>query len=222
MDKFCGIILIAEGDGRFYFATIESLFCQTSIPSARTGKSRIATLWLRGKMNALTGEEVSYLAGLIDGEGCLTINKYQGKRNRTPSYRGMVIIEMTAGEVFERVTKITGIGKVFYTDHSRDNAHHSASYRWVVYNKADMVALLEKLLPYLVVKKQEAQVLLEFLALTPAKIVGKNSCKSQHYVQRDEQYYQMLKDLKTCGKGISEDRPKIEPAPIPGLQMRLF
>lgn len=169
-------------------------------------------------MNQLSEVEKSYIAGLIDGEGCLTISKYQGKNNATPVYFGQVIISMTNKKVLEWVVKTTGMGRIYYTD--KKSEVWCSVYRWCDLKPLDCLYLLMEIVPYLIVKSEEAKTLIDFFSLPKRVQRGKRPI-ALYYVSQREEYYQRMQDLKTCGKGISEDNPVIEPDAIIDPQLPL-
>lgn len=159
------------------------------------------------------------MAGLIDGEGCLTITKYQGKNNITPVFCAQVLIAMTSKEAIEYARTTTGAGRV-YNQEKRGNS--CAQYRWAVNNTADVLAILVAITPYLVVKAEEARTLMEYLCLPKAPDIGRGHSMPPVYVKQREAYYQRLRDLKTKGKAIGLDDPKPEAKKIASPQTTLF
>jgi hypothetical protein len=171
-------------------------------------------------VNNITETERAYLAGLIDGEGCLTISKTQGKNNRTPVYTAQIIIMMTNKEVIEYIKQVTGIGNIY--GQNRQSPNQSAAYRWVVNTKSDLLPFLKSIKPFLIVKQNEIEILLEYLSLPPNPEMGKGKSMPAFYVNQRDQYYQRMRDLKTHGKSLTLDMPKQEFPVIESHQASLF
>lgn len=108
----------------------------------------------------------SYLAGLFDGEGCIHIAEVSFKdrpHGVQKAYRADIHITMTNREVIEWVAK--NFGGVYYVQESVNPRWRNA-YRWVPKGNKNKQNLLLGLLPYLIVKREVANIALEFLRLT--------------------------------------------------------
>lgn len=108
----------------------------------------------------LSENKLSYIAGLFDGEGCITITKTIRKNNR-PYYQLVVIILMAEPEFLDKLHEDIGLGKV-YKIKNADKEHHKdrSSYRMANTNAE---IFIKALLPFLVLKKNEALTALQFL-----------------------------------------------------------
>jgi hypothetical protein len=161
-------------------------------------------------MNALSETQKAYLAGLIDGEGCLTIlkNKSQQNENVSPVYTACLIIVMTDSEVIQYIKDLLGVGSIFIQHRENQGLKHSDTYRYTLNTHGKLYELLSSISPYMIVKRDEAAILLEYLALPKAKQAGRNHSTSPYYVMQRETYYQRLRDIKTRGKGIRANTPK--------------
>jgi len=100
----------------------------------------------------------SYLAGMVDGDGTVTITKQ--KQRKTFAYRPSISIHNTSKELIDYLC-LTFEGSTFITCHPKDS-NRKTIYRWRVMRTDKIVVLLEKMLPYLVVKKERAEFLLTF------------------------------------------------------------
>ena len=116
-------------------------------------------------MANLNDLEIAYIAGLFDGEGCITIHK--GSRiypnqfgyGKNVRYTLNCIISNTDKTVLEKFKEKTGLG-IVYT--RKDTAKgRRQSYQWILAsNQAEQ--FLIALLPYLQIKKAQAIVALQF------------------------------------------------------------
>lgn len=98
--------------------------------------------------------DLAYLAGLIDGEGCISIK--HNKQNNV--YFPWIAVGMTQLEGIELLVETFG-GKV---REDRTSNRKSVMYRWEQ-NKRDVVMhVLQSVLPYLRVKKALAILVLAF------------------------------------------------------------
>jgi len=104
-------------------------------------------------------ELVAYAAGLIDGEGCLSIRRNLNGKSKYFSFT--IIVCMKEREPLERLQTLWGgsIGKIF-----RKPIHGGETrvfHRWVIATKSAHIALQE-MYPYLIGKRQEADVAIAF------------------------------------------------------------
>ena len=102
----------------------------------------------------LTVTEAAYLAGLIDGEGCITI-----VREKSNHYRCVIQIVLTSSILIDLCNEYGGnwcLGK------SR-NLNWKPCYRWF-WTLDLQVKYLPLILPYLKIKKEQGQILLACLS----------------------------------------------------------
>jgi hypothetical protein len=77
----------------------------------------------------LAPRDVGYLAGLIDGEGTITLS-----RRNLNKHRGLVItISSTEMSILKYAQKIIGVGKI--TNKRITKAHHTPSFTYQVANR---------------------------------------------------------------------------------------
>ncbi len=97
-------------------------------------------------------EELAYLAGIVDGEGCIGV-----WQNANGSHRGALEIGSTSAALMEWLSARLG-GSVIGP---RVRAGRRNWYRWRLSGRA-AGALCARLLPYLVIKPEAAALLVEF------------------------------------------------------------
>lgn len=107
-------------------------------------------------------EDLYYTAGLIDGEGTITLSKSHKNSHRAP----VVSVSSTTPELLSYLKEIFG-GHI--SKHKTYKEHHKPSWSWkLTYNHA--YKFIEQLTPYLKEpdKKRRAQmILLNYKELTP-------------------------------------------------------
>lgn len=99
----------------------------------------------------------SYLAGLIDGEGTIQINKTK------KSFSIRVKIGNTDVRIMHWL--IEHFGGVYYTE-TRSSEKHRVLYQWRIKGSKNTENLLLGLLPYLVIKGEQAKIALRYLGAT--------------------------------------------------------
>lgn len=169
-------------------------------------------------MNTLRETEWAYLAGLIDGEGCLFISKQQFKQCVYPSYRAHLIVGMTNKSVIDYIHSLVDAGNVYFTKSKSEKYMHK--YRWEVTANVDISKILNNILPFLIVKKAEAETMLDFVSSDFTFKKGPGRSRPISIVKAQDGFYRRLMDLKTSGKG--PDFTPIEPIEQVDLQTILF
>ena len=115
---------------------------------------------------ALSETDIAYIAGLTDGEGCITINKvYIASYGNY--YKNIVSITNTDIDVLKWVCEHFG-GRV---DSHSEFYRNKPCYRWSL-NGSKSSKFLESMLPYLRIKSKQAELSLEFI-----KTIGKGAKK---------------------------------------------
>lgn len=106
-----------------------------------------------------------YLAGILDGEGCIAIYKTPGckdkryrKGRRGSSFTRMVQISNTYLPLLEEIRERTQLGRVACWSR---RANQKPNYEWRVGAKEDIVAILYSVYPYLREKKKQAFVMIQ-------------------------------------------------------------
>lgn len=114
------------------------------------------------KVAVLSQIEAAYIAGLIDGEGTVTLTRKHRNENRQLA----VTISNTEMRLLEYVVTVVGAGKI--TRKRTSKKHHTPSLTYAVYNR-QALSLLTQIHPYLKTYKVErsAVILRDYVALTP-------------------------------------------------------
>ena len=112
------------------------------------------------KINKLTETESAYIAGFIDGEGCIGLSDRgkEARKERDLVYIMKISISNTNRDVLEWIRLRIGHGSIYV---SKKTKGHKQSYQWTMVGRR-CVDLLEWIYPYLKVKRLQAEVLFEF------------------------------------------------------------
>jgi len=116
-------------------------------------------------------EQIAWAAGIVDGEGSIMIHKAKSGRSKSHTYSPTVRVGMTSKtgrQVCEILQSLFGgrINKTTYNNHWKD------LYLWTI-SCNQVENPLRELLPYLVVKKEQALIVLKF--------INDKRCISKHY-----------------------------------------
>lgn len=135
----------------------------------------------------LTTEELAYTAGIIDGEGCIKIFKVLAEKiNRNfDRYTLNVQVDMVNKDIIlwlhERYK-----GSIHF--HKKRNPKHNDSWRWYLCSQ-QAASFLKLILPYLIVKKNNALNAIEFSevkAKDPIKEYYFNNSSKLNYRGKEE------------------------------------
>jgi hypothetical protein len=115
-------------------------------------------------MNNPTEIELAYIAGVMDGEGCVTILRQ--KFPRKFQYRLFLVVSNTNEEVIRYLHNILGCGAVHPLRRTQKRDTHMDVWQWQA-SFSDAYSVLTALYPYLIVKRRDALIAMEFYKLPP-------------------------------------------------------
>ena len=111
----------------------------------------------------------SYLAGMIDGEGCITVTKgcrywqsASGEKIKYPAYCLQITIVNNSLALMKFL--ISHFGGTYYY-HVRKNPKAKPGFIWMPKGRKNRENLLLAIIPYLVIKVEQAKLALEFLRM---------------------------------------------------------
>ena len=109
----------------------------------------------------LSETDKAYIAGIIDGEGCIYIDNWKDTRGRpNRCYIIRVKVAMTDREVPEWLSSVVG-GSCRNYDCRKKNNNHKIIYIWS-YCGTKTIDFLKIIKPYLKIKHKQAEVAIEF------------------------------------------------------------
>ena len=127
--------------------------------------------------------ELSYLAGLFDGEGCILVYKAKSKQQYHARLQVMITYYPT----------LLDFQRYFGGNLSKAGNNGKQVYSWYVEGTSNVLMICKSLLPYLREKKVQAEVMIEYCEKFPNK--GNGKIWRYERGQR-EWYFQKLKALK--------------------------
>lgn len=156
-------------------------------------------------------EVLAYIAGIVDGEGSIIITKAQRKENRAGCrFIPMLVITNTHKGVLDFIVEKTGYGKVQPRNEKTMERFgwksNKLAWRWDVKHQ-QVGEVVKKLLPYLIIKKHQAENLLEFLNLF-------EEIPSNYFEQEDLdlQFKYFIRSKELNGKTLTEEeKEKLRP-----------
>ena len=110
------------------------------------------------KCKKLNEKDASYIAGFIDGEGSIFIYR-RSPKEKSYGIRVTVAQSIKGISILEWLKEITGVGSIITRE--PEKKHHSKGAQWACNSEA-AETLLEQVLPYLKLKVEQANMVLEF------------------------------------------------------------
>lgn len=107
----------------------------------------------------------SYLAGIVDGEGSLTLSAYHRSDEEQDRLRYTAVLSITNTNLDLMKWLIRNFGGVYYCKDNSGNPKWKLSYSWRPKGRRNTENLILALLPYLVIKIEQAKLFLEWIRL---------------------------------------------------------
>jgi hypothetical protein len=137
----------------------------------------------------LNERDCGWLAGLIDGEGCLCLTKQSGGHTRAGySMIPNLQISNNSSPSLQRVRETIGAGSI----HRQRNAFY-----YMLWSSQRLFELLIQIEPILIVKRKQAELLLEAYTLNQKHYAGHTPHK-----ERLLELYQIMRSLNAKGKKV--------------------
>lgn len=141
--------------------------------------------------------KLHYLAGVIDSDGCITINKFYDPKhpNRSPRYVLSIIVVNTSIRLMNWLAD--NFGGTF-KERKKISEHHKTTYHWQFTNSkaAHLLALIK---PYLVEKFDRAANAIDFIEGGDRFTPRGSTALSEEELARREAHYQVGKMLNQSG-----------------------
>ena len=147
-------------------------------------------------MKIITDVEAAYIAGILDGEGCIAIHKKAvRKQHHNPTFLVHMDITNTSRDLLGWVRLTTGLGKIL--DKPRTKGW-KACYK-LFFIADEIKPLLERVLPYMLVRRKQAELVLEFIGTI--KYHGPaHPTTVDEYIQK-ELIFEEIEELNRRGDG---------------------
>jgi hypothetical protein len=138
-----------------------------------------------------------YVAGLFDGEGCVSSSKgfVKGKYVKYPRIRLQITIANTHIGLLQLLVKWFGGG---YID-KMSGERIKPCYSWRVCGKTNMSKFLNYIKEYSIIKRKQIELGLEFCETLRDENLG-NMALSKHVHKRREEIHKELRELKANGQ----------------------
>jgi len=109
-------------------------------------------------------EEIAYLAGIVDGEGSIYIGAFSSNpKTGAPHYQTNIEVTNTDIGLIDWLVNVFGGRRASYTAKQTPKNSRRAVYRWMASGDR-CTHLCEIMMPYLVIKKRQAEIMLQMRA----------------------------------------------------------
>lgn len=105
-------------------------------------------------------EAIIYLAGIVDGEGCLCISKHKSNHNRGYNHQARLEISNTDKRLLEWIKERFGGRVAVYSHAQQPKNSRQTSYRWICEGKR-LTHICELIYPFSVIKKEQIEIILQ-------------------------------------------------------------
>jgi hypothetical protein len=106
---------------------------------------------------ALSPTDAAWIAGILDGEGCLGVTRRPNGRH--VAYAMRISVRNTCPRMIDRLYRTTGMGSLHFRP---GDEKRRATVIWIVDRLAEVEALLLAVLPHLTTKSRQAELLLQW------------------------------------------------------------
>jgi len=160
-------------------------------------------------VNQLSVCDAAYLAGIIDGEGTITLTRKHRGENRRP----VVSISSTELPLLRYVHAAIGSGRI--TSKACSRPHHSPSFAYVITGRQALL-VLSQISSYLRTYKRERAGLLldEYIASTP-----RNGRYNAAQRATREAFERRFFAISTRAPSLKSEAPKWEPSALPVIDL---
>lgn len=144
----------------------------------------------------MTISEKAYLAGIIDGEGCISYTPWINKADGNKRYKLTLTVANTKKPLLIWIKKKLGFGTVINKGKWKTNPNHADVWNYIVCNQlAENV--LKSIYKYLVIKQGHAKIAIE---MRKTFSIGQNQTMSKTRKNKRENLLSKLRKLNKRGK----------------------
>jgi hypothetical protein len=156
--------------------------------------------------NHVSKNDLNYIAGFLDGEGCVSIRKLNMKRkDGSPRFIFAPIIEIsnTNREVLEYIRKALGLTINVNIHESGAYGNRKMAYKFAIKGWRNCLHVAKMLIPFSMVKQKQLYILIKFCEGRTEKFF-----MNTPYEEKDFEYYNTIVKLNSHGR--DNDIPQID------------
>lgn len=149
-------------------------------------------------MRQIGERDLGWIAGIVDGEGCLSMGRHlRESRELRYNFHPIVYVKNTQMVMLTHLTGLTGIGII---DPHKSEKGKNWKPTWIWRLRQDEArGFLPVIMPYLIVKQRQAELLLEYLRMTRGR-AGTRQIFSEAEERKATHIYWDLLELNKRGQ----------------------
>jgi hypothetical protein len=152
--------------------------------------------------------DLAWLAGFVDGEGTFTIAHY--KTGRSTPYRPTFSLCNTKIEAIENARRIISsvLGRNVKYVALKDKRGYRPCHQIAIGALGEVKLISQALLPYLVGKREQAEIMLKFIAITPGQRTHQKHDERGYFIsasQYDERHSSLVSRMRFLNKRYSRE-----------------
>lgn len=140
---------------------------------------------------------LGYMAGIIDGEGCLMIKRNKG----IGQYHAMVMVGMVEKQAIKLLQETFG-GNI----REERVPNKRSIYRWTLGKREEVARFMEIMEPWLFIKQPQLQLVKAWLAVKLRERADTGRKLTEEELQHREQFYLKMKKLNAVGAAATTNR----------------
>lgn len=143
----------------------------------------------------------AYIAGIMDADGCFMLSKHNRKtpenrrwktlEKRSPTYMPSIKIAMIEKEAIEFITEFMGFGDYNLDGARKDRINSKPIFHWYLRGKKSVIPFLDNVIPFLRVKRNRAEFLLDFCHKMKLTTDGYHGIPEEELNFREQSYWKM-------------------------------
>lgn len=160
--------------------------------------------------------KLEYIAGALDGDGSFSLIKVTAASARSPLYYPMIQFANTNADIVSRLyEKFGGIVTTRKSYVAKDGRTRKECYQWKLEKSTQCLPVLEEIIPHLIIKKDRAAFLRDYIIANPF-VRGSKLLDRSVLMSRERAYIKMRSfndcpaingELFSVGKRIDSDCP---------------
>jgi len=149
-------------------------------------------------MHGLSLAQRAYLAGFIDGEGCVSITKKKDHKGMRFGYcfRPMIVVGNTNQACLETLRRWTGLGRVSFAKRG-NRPKNKDGWQWIIWSR-QAEQLLRSVSALLLIKTPQTKIVLSFISNSRSS-PGRRGLSATEW-KRQHRCYEAIKRLNKRGK----------------------
>lgn len=157
------------------------------------------------------GIKLAYLAGALDGDGSFSLMKATSHTSKSPLYFPLIQMANAHKKLIDLfVESFGGSERIRGAYTGRDGASRRISYQWKLEKSVKCKPFLDSIIPFLVIKKQRAQLLRDYILNNPF-MRGAGKINDETLFNRERSYLKMLsfnQNPNTSGELLNKSKRK--------------